>query len=690
MLNSLLEIGCEEIPARFMPGFLKDLKEKAAEKLKRERLSYKKIETLGTYRRLTLYIEDLSPRQKDLSLDAKGPPAEIAFDQSGKPKPAAIGFAKSQGVSLDALEIREEGKRKYVFARVEKKGKPAEKVLAELFPEIIASIYQPLAMRWGEIDFKFIRPIHWIVALCGNKIVKFKLAGIASGNKTKGHRYSKIRKSDPSTSLGTRIRNPNKENYIKILRKLGVIVDQDERKEKIKKMVEAEAKKVRGKARIEADLLSEVTFLVEDPIAYVGAIDKSFLKIPQEVLITSMKKNQKYFPILDNKGKLAGRFVVVTDGCKNKSVVEGNQKVLTARLSDAKFFFEEDKKQPLKLRIPDLERVGYFEKLGSMADKSKRIAKLSEWIGKRIGFDGEGLRIVKRIAELCKADLTTKMVYEFPVLQGIIGKHYALLSGEDPKVAEGIREHYLPRYAEDNIPRSMEGTIVALADRIDSIVGSFSVGAIPSGSVDPYGLRRAAHGIIRIIVEKEIDLLLDETIDHSFPVSAKVKADILKFIAARLKPVLLDSGIRYDVVDAVLSDFNDILDCSEKAKVINSSTGEKWFPGVVKSAERVSRIANNPTREEVIEEDLKEKEEKSLFELYMKLNWEVGEAIKEESWEKALKALTFFTDPLELFFDKVLVMHKDEKLKLNRLALLKSIEKLFLSVADFSKIVLPG
>ncbi|MEA3492774.1 MAG: glycine--tRNA ligase subunit beta [Candidatus Margulisiibacteriota bacterium] len=684
MLNSLLEIGCEEIPARFMPGFLKDLKEKAQEKLKRERLSYKKIETLGTYRRLTLYIEDLEPKQKDVSLDAKGPPAKVAYDPSGNPTKAALGFAKSQGVGIENLEVRDN----YVYAKVHKKGKTAEKVLAELFPEIVSSIYQPLAMRWGDIDFKFIRPIHWIVALCGNKTVKFKLAGIVSGNKTSPHRN--VGTALVAVRLAGQGQTLSLPSYKKFLLKYGVVVDQDERREKIKKMVEAEAKKVKGNAHIEAELLSEVTFLVEDPIVYVGAIDKSFLKIPQEVLITSMKKNQKYFPILDNKGKLAGRFVVVTDGCKNKSVVAGNQKVLTARLSDAKFFFEEDKKQPLKLRIPDLERVGYFEKLGSMADKSKRIGKLAEWIAKRIGFDGEGLRTVKRISELCKADLTTKMVYEFPILQGIIGKHYALLSGEDPKVAEGIREHYLPRYAEDKIPSSMEGTIVSLADRIDSIVGCFSVGAIPTGSADPYGLRRAAHGIIRIIVEKEIDLLLDEAIEHSFPVSPKVKSAILNFIAARLRPALLDSGTRYDVVDAVLSDFNDILDCSKKAKVIDLSTGEKWFPGVVKSAERVSRIANNPAREEVIEEDLVEKEEKSLFELYMKLNWEVGEAIKEEAWEKALKALTFFTDPLELFFDKVLVMHKDEKLKLNRLALLKSIEKLFLSVADFRKIVLPG
>ena len=699
MLNALLEIGCEEIPARFMPGFLEDLGKKAEEKLRRERISFSNIQTLGTYRRLTLFIEGIPSRQEDLSEEVKGPPAERAFDASGKPTQAAMGFAKSQNVAVGSLTVRAVGQKNYVFAPVVRKGKATDKVLAELFPEIISSLYQPLAMRWGELDFKFIRPIHWILALCGKKTVKFEVAGIKSSNRTWGHRYVKNPKSE--------IRNPNIENYKKTLLKLGVVVDQEERKVLIKEKVSAAAKKARARALIEEDLLNEVAFLVENPVAYPGNLDPDFLKIPQDVLITSMKKNQKYFPMVDNGGKLVARFAVVTDGCRNAKVVGGNQKVLSARLSDAKFFFEEDRKLPLKMRVGDLDRVGFFEKLGTMAHKVERMGKLSEWIGKRLGLERDALNIARRISELCKADLSTKMVYEFPELQGIMGREYARLSGEDPRVAEGIFEHYLPRFAEDSLPASLEGIVVALADRIDSLVGCFSVGAIPTGSVDPYGLRRAAHGIIRIILEKGIDLLLDEAVEHSYrlyePVFlkylfekgetgyrdfAKIKKQIMDFVAARLKPVLLERGIRYDVVDAVLWDCNDVLDSVVKAEVLNRFVSADWFAGIVRSADRILRIAKDAPRQEVMERDLSEKEEKDLFDIYMKVNWEVGELENKGDWKGSLDSLAKLTPAVDLFFEKILVMHEDERIKTNRLALLKSLEKLYLRVADFRKIVI--
>jgi glycyl-tRNA synthetase beta chain len=457
-----------------------------------------------------------------------------------------------------------------------------------------------------------------------------------------------------------------------------------------------------AKPLISEALLAEVNFLVENPIAYVGRFKPEFLKVPQEVLVTSMQKNQKYFPLVDKSGRLQAQFVVVTDGCKNKGVVEGNQKVLSARLADARFFFEEDCKMSLRMRLPDLEKVSFFEKLGTLAQKAERIAGLSAWIGQRLKLDEARLKTVHRIAMLCKADLTTKMVYEFPELQGVMGREYARLAGESPAVAEGIFEHYLPRHAEDKLPLSPEGTVVALADRIDSLVGCFSVGAVPTGSEDPYGLRRAVQGIIRIMTEKKVDLLLDETIEQSYKLYkpilqgaeavdfAKVKKELFLFIAGRLKPVLLDKGIRYDVVDAVLFDCNDILDCITKAGVLNRLVGEAWFPGVIASADRVFRIAGTASREAVEEAILLEKEEKELFELYNKVNWETGEAINKEEWEKAARALAALTDPLERFFDKVLVMHKEEKIKLNRLALLKSIDKLYSRIADFKKIVIEG
>ncbi len=707
MLNSILEIGCEEIPARFMPGFLEDLKKKAEEKLARDRISFGRVETLGTYRRLVLYLEGLIAKQPDVTEELKGPLADAAFDADGRPTQAAQGFARAHGTPVDKLFVRTLGSKNFVFARIVRKGKKTEDVLKTLFPEIISSLYQPLAMRWGELDFKFIRPIHSILALCGNKVVKFELAGIKSGNKTFGHRYPANAKSK---TLNTKqILNSNLETYKTILLKLGVIVDQNERKDQIKRKVEIAAKKAGAEALIPDDLLTEVTFLVENPEAYVGSFKKEFLDIPQEVLVTSMKKNQKYFPLVDGRGKLQANFAVVTDGCKNPRVVEGNEKVLSARLSDARFFFEEDKKQPLKLRIPDLEKVAFFEKLGNLYHKTERMGKLGEWIGKRLGLAEEGIRTVRRVAELCKADLTTKMVFEFPELQGVIGKEYARLSGEDPKVAQGILEHYLPRSAEDELPRSPEGTACALADRLDSIVGAFSAGYIPTGSEDPYGIRRAVHGTIRIILEKKVDLLLDEALEHAYklyePVFLgylfnkgetgyqdfpKIKKEILEFFVGRLRPLLLEKCIRYDVADASLCGFNDILDVVEKAGALNQVAGEKWFPGVVASADRLTRIAGSAPREQVLEHDLVEKEEKELYELYLKVNWEVNERIKKEQWADAAKELAKLTDPIELFFDKVLVMHENERLKLNRLALLKSLEKLYLSVADFRKIVIEG
>jgi len=689
-----------------MPGFLQDLKSKAEERLKKERIGFGKIQTLGTARRLVLAIENISVGQSDLTEEVKGPPAEAAFDPDGKPKPAALGFAKSQGVTLKDLKLKPLGNRNYVFAQVLKKGQPVEKILKVVFPEIILALYQPLAMRWGNYDIKFIRPFHWFVALCGNKTIPFELAGVKSSAFTRGHRY--LKNSKPCLPAGRfKIQTSKKENYIKVLARLGVIVDQEERKRIIRKMVNEAGKRVKGVALVEDDLLEEVTYLVENPLAYVGKFKDEFLSLPRAVLITSMKKNQKYFPVLDEAGKLLANFVVVTDGCQSAKVVEGNEKVLTARLSDAKFFYEEDLKLPLQLRIADLDRVSFFERLGTVSNKVERMIKLSEWLAKSLNLDEQGVARARRVAELSKADLTTKIVYEFPELQGIIGKEYALRGGEEAVVAEGILEHYLPRYAEDQLPQSPAGTVVALADRIDSLVGYFSVGSIPSGSEDPYGLRRAVHGIIRIVLEKNLDLLLDEAISNSYklyePVFlgflfaqgetgyqdfAKIKKRILDFIAGRLRPILLEKGIRYDVVEAVLVDFNDILDTLKKAQVLNKLVSESWFAGVVRSADRIARIAKEARREEVLERDFVEKEEKELFDLYLKINWEVGEAIKQEDWMKAIKELAKLTETIERYFEKVLVMHGDEKIKLNRLALLKSIDKLYLQVADLRKIVL--
>ena len=686
--NALLEIGCEEIPARFMPGLLQDLKKKTEEKLAAHRLTFSKIETLGTPRRLVLYVENLLGKQPDMVEEVQGPPAEAAFTPDNKPTPAALGFAKKYGIKLDNLGLRTVGSKNYVFARVKRVGLPAEKVLAAVFPEIISSLYLPISMRWRELDFQFIRPIHWILALYGKKIVNFKLAGVRSGNKTSPHRYYRKNVGTGLVPVRGQPQGLSLYSYKNFLLKLGVMVDQRERREKIK----AEVKKIAPRALLDENLLEEVTYLVEYPFAIMGKFNPEFLALPSEVLITSMKKNQKYFPVLDERGKLTSAFVIVTNGCKIKKVAEGNQKVIAARLADAQFFFKEDQKVPLRVRVADLKRVEFFKGLGSMYEKSERLKKLSEYLAHHLKMEAD--KAVK-IAELCKADLTTQMVFEFPELQGVVGREYAASSGEDPVVAQGIFEHYLPRFAGDELPKSEPGTIVALADKIDTLVGCFSIGAIPSGSEDPYSLRRAAHGIVSIILSKKLDILLDEVIEAAYRLYhkeekgfEKVYKALMEFIGGRLKAIMLEENLPYDAADAALANFNDILEVYEVAQVLAKNKKADWFAGISATADRIARIAKSVPRETVIEADLIDTEEKSLSELYLKVNWEVTEKLNAGNFEGALKELARFTDPVEIFFQKVLVMHPEERLKLNRLALLKSIEKTFLSVGDFTRIVI--
>ncbi len=702
--SALLEIGTEEIPARFMPSFLEDLKDKAKKELECARLKFSGIKTFGTARRLLLYVEGLSSKQDDIVEEKKGPPKERAFDAQGKPTEAAKGFAKSLGLEIKDLTTRGIAGKEYVFATLKVKGLPAEKVLSQVFPKIITSLYLPLSMKWGSGDLKFIRPIHWVLAIYGSKVINFELAGIKSSNTTLGHRYvsgTKPIKIKTPTDLST---------FEAILSKNGVILDQVKRKEWIKKEVKAAAKRAKGQALIEDDLLEEVTYLVEYPVGAVGRFDPRYIDLPKDILITTMKKNQKYFPIIDSDGNLKPAFVIIAD-CPKRSIAEstaeGNERVLSARLSDAKFFFDEDKKIPLKSRVEELKKVAFYEKLGTVYDKISRIMELSLWLSKELKIKETEKANIRRVAELCKADLVTKMVFEFTELQGIMGREYALASGEDKSVANGIFEHYLPRYSGDSLPTSVPGTIVSLADKLDSIVGCFSVGLIPSGSEDPYTLRRQAHGIVEIILGKKLPVSLENATDKAYklyePIFLEhllkkgetgyknfsgIRRAVLEFISLRLRAIMLSEGVRYDVADASLASFSDVTFAYEKAKLIMKYLGSELLRGIIMTSDRVSRIARSAAKEQVIESDFIEKEEKSLYELYLKVNWEVGSAIDSGKIEQALKELGRITKPVDEFFEKILVMHKDERIKVNRLALLKSIELMYLSVADFPKILL--
>jgi len=703
--NALLEIGLEEVPARFMSAILADLKEKAVKELQSARLPFRSIQTFGTYRRLVLYIEGLPAKQEDLSKEVKGPSREQAFGGNSTPTRAAEGFAASQGIKVADLKIKKVGEKEFVFAFVTEKGKDAAVLLEQIIPKLIKSLYLPISMRWGSSDLKFIRPIHWIFAACGNNVLNFSIGDIKASNRTFGHRSLGNKPVVINISKGVEIKT-----FVSALLKAKVMLDQDERMQKITSMVSNVAKKLGAVPLLDRDLLEEVNYLCEWPVALSGKFGKEFLKLPKDVLVTSMKKNQKYFAALDNAERLLPLFINIADGTKSESlkeVSEGNERVLVARLNDAKFFFEEDRKNLLADNVPKLTKVAFYENLGSMYEKVERISALSAWIAKELKLPEAKKENIKEISSLCKSDLLTHMVYEFPSLQGVMGREYSLLEGRPKEIAAGIFEHYLPRHAEDELPSSMEGAVVGIADKIDSIVGCFSIGLIPSGSEDPYGLRRQAHGIVSVLLRRKINLALDELVERSYKyfeplflgevfASGKIKYDdvqkvipgVLSFLAARVKGIMLEGKVRYDVADAVLADFEDVLDSCEKAKAISKCLKEDWLKGIVFTADRITRLAVNATRGNVIETDFVSDDERSLNSMYLEVNGKVGEALEKGDYETALKSLAGMTKPVDDFFVKVMVMDKNEKLRANRLALLKTLERMYMEIADFSKIVM--
>jgi len=704
-INALLEIGLEEVPARFMPAILDDLKQKAEKELQASRLPCRSISTYGTPRRIVLYIEGLPKKQEDLSREVRGPQKQVAFANNSTPTKAAEGFANSQGIKVSDLKVKKAGDKEFVFAQVEEKGIETEKVLEAFLPKLIRSLYLPISMRWGNNDFKFIRTLHWILALCGSKTLNFEIAGITSSNRTFGHRYFSLKPITVNTAKGIDI-----DAFKDILLKGKVMLDQDERRAKISELVKAAAKRLGGTALMDKDLLEEVNYLVEWPVPLSGSLKKEFLSLPKDVLVTVMKKHQKYFSVTDSAERLQPYFVNITNGVKNediKNVMEGNERVLFARLNDAKFFFAEDRKKMLDDLVPNLTKVAFYEKLGSVYEKVERICVLSDWIAKELKLAQGQRDNIRQIAKLCKADILTQMVYEFPELQGVMGREYSLLEGKPKEIANGIFEHYLPRHLEDQMPSSIEGAVVGIADKIDSIVGCFSINLIPSGSEDPYALRRQAHGIVSVLLNRKINLELDGLIEKAYKLyeplflgeiftTGKVKyneiqkvlADVLSFIAARIKSILLEGNTKYDVADAVLSNFADVLDSCEKAKVLSRHLKDEWLKGIVFTADRITRLAVNATRENVIESDFVQEEERSLYGLSLEVNAIIGQSLLKNDYDSALKELVRMTKPVDDFFVKVMVMDKNEKVRANRLALLKTLERTYFEIADFSKIVM--
>jgi glycyl-tRNA synthetase beta chain len=682
----LLEIGTEEIPAEFLPRALKDMEEIIRRDLEMNRIGFGRIRTMATPRRMALIVDDLEERQQDQVMEKIGPARRASFDAEGNPTKAAIGFAKGQGIDISALETVTTEKGEYICARKRIKGEPTAEVLSGLLSRYILSIPFQKSMRWKDLSIRFARPIHWILALYGGEIVPFKLENITSGRKTRGHRFM-----SPGVFLVNDVKDylaGMKENY--------VIVSPGERRKMIMEEAARAAAEVGGKPLVIEDLLQEVVFLAEYPTAVVGSFDREYLKLPREVLITSMVEHQRYFPVTDDKGGLMPYFVTINNTlARDPSVVaRGNEKVIRARLADARFFFEEDRKVPLDEHFKKLGKVVFHSLLGTSLDKVGRFQRLAAWIADRI--DPSLRTDVERAAHLAKADLETQMVYEFPSLQGVMGREYALLAGEKKDVAEAVYEHYLPTSAGGELPRTDIGAIVSIADKTDTITGFFGVKQIPTGTADPYALRRQALGVINIIIDRDYKLPLDEIIDQSLAIlreklkrtPEETRADVLEFFRGRFENRLISQGYPYDVVDAVLArGLTDLTVALAKIEAMREFKVHPDFEPLAIAFKRVCNIIKNAGPGDVEPGLFENEAETDLYAEFRRIREKAGALIAKGDYGAALTEIAALRKPVDRFFESVLVMAEDERIRKNRLSLLREISELFFGIADFSRIV---
>lgn len=679
----LLEIGTEEVPAHVMPGILSQLKENAAKAFKELRLDYTEIRTLGTPRRSALFVKGLAERQPDVSSENRGPSVQIAFDADGNPTKAAQGFARGQKVDAKDLVVKDG----YVYAMVHEEGKEAAELLQAVLPELICGLSFPNNMRWADLEFKFIRPLRWIVALYDKEIIPFEVAEVKSGRVSRGHRFL----SEGDFAIA------DADSYEKACEEQFIIVDQNKRKTMIREQIEEVARANGGKAEITEDLLEEVLYLVEYPTALCGKFEDKYLKLPPEAVITPMRDHQRYFPVKDAAGRLLPLFITVRNGGKEylETVQHGNERVLRARLDDAQFFFDEDRKKSLEQHMDKLKTVVFQVGLGSIYDKAGRLVKLADKISGVLQVSAEDKKNAMRAAKLAKADLVTGMVCEFTELQGIMGREYALLDGESPAVATAIDEHYMPRFAGDAQPQTTAGRIVSIADKIDNIVATFSRGLIPTGSQDPFALRRQALGMVNMMIEAKYQVSLSSLVAAEMDLLGigdadarmKMQADVADFIRLRLKNVLADAKIRYDVVDAVLQDVDDIYAVYLRARTLAKAL-EKDMTKTIQAFVRAGNLAKKAKNSAVDAALFNTAEEKALYQAYTSAQSAVDSLVKGQDYLGAIDALSDLAAPIDAFFDGVMVMDKDEKIRSNRLGLLKSVDELIHRVADFSKLVL--
>lgn len=681
----LFEVGVEELPSRFVESTLGQIKSNLTKLFKENRINFNDIKTYGTPRRLTFVVEGISDKQSDLEEEVKGPSKKIAIDAEGNFTKPALGFMKSKGLKEEDVVFKTVGKDEYIFGTIRQAGCDTSQVLKTILPEAVKSVVFPKAMRWGGKNMKFARPIRWMVTLLNDNVLEVDLEGIVSSNVTKGHRF--LGKSEfEVTSL---------EDYFTKLEENYVILDQVKRKEIIKNQCIEVAKSLGGEIEFDEDLLEEVTHLVEYPTAFYGEFDADYAKLPKEVVTTPMQQHQRYFPVLKD-GKLLPNFIAVRNGddYKIENVKKGNEKVLEARLADALFFYKEDTKKSLESYIEKLKSVVFQAKLGTVYDKTLRIEKLSTDILNLLDLSNEN-EDTKRAAKLCKADLVTGMVFEFTELQGIMGREYAKVSGENEAVSEAIFEHYLPRFAGDILPKTNPGISLSIADKLDSIAGFFAIGIQPTGSQDPYALRRQALGIINIIMDSKIDVSLKSLVELALENytniefnKEEVTAQMLEFFKERIKNLFRELGIRYDVIDAVLSSNIDyISDMNLRAIELNNWLQKDELVEMLTAFNRVSTLAQKSVSSEVSESLLKEDAEVKLYNEFKVIKEKVNELLNEKKYSESLDCFASLRPSIDAMFDSVMVMDKDEAIKNNRLGLLKQIYDTMLSICDLSKIV---
>ena len=675
----LFEIGAEEIPAGFMPNILGQLKQLAETKLNDAHLPFESIETYGTPRRLALIVKGLADASAEISERHKGPSASIAYDADGNATKAAIGFARGKGLDVADLVV-EDG---YIYAETKTAGVPAKDIVTELLPQLITGLNFPKSMHWGNLDAKFVRPVRWLVALLDEEVIPVEFATVQSGNVSRGHRF-----------LGAdEITIKNAASYVETLKENFVMVDQDARRELISKQLHDMAASKNASIVWDDDLLEEINYLVEWPTALCGGFEESYLALPDAAIITPMKDHQRYFPLVGQDGKLLPMFLTVRNGSDHsiEVVQAGNERVLRARLDDAKFFFNEDRKKPLIDRKDGLTKIVFQEGLGNLADKTERLLKLGRVFGEECGLHEDAAVVLERATELAKTDLTTGMVTEFTELQGVMGKEYALLDGESPEVAEAIFEQYLPRFAGDVLPQTEAGKVLSIIDKVDNIVATFSRGLIPTGSQDPYALRRQTIGILNILLGSEWNISLRPIFKASMEllnVAADKQEELLnqveEFFTLRLKNIFLDREVPHHVIDLLLS--NNELSVADAEGLVNALLANRIDENVelVQAYTRMYNLVKDVEYTGVNTDLLKEDAEKALFEAASKASeaslaaWETGD------YAAVLAVPATLVPIINQFFEDVMVMDKDEAIKANRLQLLRLAYSVMAIIGDIS------